>query len=144
STPTSAVASGPTDVPTAGSPPPATNTLPPTNTKNAVMPTMNIATVTPAPPSPTITPTRGPCTQKAQKGDTIYGMAARCGHKSLAVVDLILEMNNMKDASQLQIGQVLMIPWPTPTGAPESNNAAATQGTSSGNAEPTLPAGVGW
>ncbi len=142
-TPTQSVAGRATEVPTAGSPPPQ-NTLPPTNTKIAIIPTLALATVTPAPPTATITPTQGPCVQKAKKGDTLYGMAARCGHKDLAVVDLILEMNNMTDANKLQEGQTIIIPWPTPTGAPQSGDGSETQSASSANAEPTLPPGVMW
>ncbi len=141
-TPALAVASGPTDVPTVGAP---QRTLPPTNTKMVVLPTLALATVTPAPPTPTITPTRGPCIQKARKGDTIYGMAVRCGHHDLAVVDTILELNNMKDAAQLQVGQTVEIPWPTPTGgavAPEGDTTG-TPGPAA-NIEPTLPVGVIW
>ena len=79
-------------------------------------PTFNFATVTPAPPSPTPSPTEGPCMQTANQGDTIYGMAIRCGHRDLSIVDLILELNDMSDPNQLQQGQTLEIPWPTPTG----------------------------
>jgi len=123
-------------------------TLPPTNTKVAVPPpTLDLATVTPAPPTPSITPTKGPCLQKVKPGDTVYGLAARCGHKDMAVVDVILEANNLKSASQLQIGQTLEIPWPTPTGAPpgQGDSTPGTPGAAAAlNAEPTLLPGVGW
>lgn len=150
--------SRPTPIPTnTAAPPKATdvpvlplvsdNTPLPTNTKTAiaVVPTLALATVTPAPPTPTITPTRGPCTQKANKGDTVYGMAYRCGHRDLGIVPIVLELNNMKDAGQLQIGQTLIIPWPTPTGgAPaQSANATGTPGAAAALG-PTLPAGVTW
>ncbi|MBN1679913.1 MAG: LysM peptidoglycan-binding domain-containing protein [Anaerolineae bacterium] len=82
--------------------------------------TMALVTVTPAPPTPTITPTPGPCFQTAQSGDTVYGMAVRCGHVDLAVVDLILEINDMESPNELQVDQVLEIPWPTPTPGSES------------------------
>jgi len=78
-------------------------------------PTVRLMTVTPAPPTVTPTPTQGPCMQTAQQGDTIYGMAIRCGHRELSIVDMILELNNMTDPGQLQLGQTLEIPWPTPT-----------------------------
>jgi hypothetical protein len=134
-----------TEVPTFGAE--GDNTPPPTNTRTAiaVVPTLALATVTPAPPTATITPTRGPCTQKANKGDTVYGMAARCGHRDLSIVPIILELNNMKDAGQLQIGQTLIIPWPTPTGgAPAQSGAATGTPGAVSPAEPTLPAGVTW
>lgn len=100
-------------------------TVPPTATARGAVetptatptrrPTMALATVTPAPPTATETPTQGPCMQTAQQGDTVYGMAARCGHLDLSVVDVILEINDMDSPTELQINQVLEIPWPTPT-----------------------------
>ncbi len=124
----------------------ANATVPPTNTKTVfAQPTLPLATVTPAPPTPTVSPTRGPCIQKAKKGDTVYGMASRCGHRDLAIVDVILDLNNMKDASQLQVGQTLEIPWPTPTGgAPAQDNGSNGTPDARANVEPTLPAGVTW
>src|SRR5258708_7197000 len=147
-TPTAPATDTPTDVPIVSA---FDATIPPTNTKGpsipTVVPTLALATVTPAPPSPTITPTRGPCTQKAVKGDTIYGMATRCGHKHLSIVDLIVEINGLKSANSLQEGQVLTIPWHTPTGgAPDGSNAdTGTGGTPGDQAPPpTLPPGVTW
>jgi hypothetical protein len=122
----------------------------PTNTKApppvALIPTINLPTVTPAPPTATITPTRGPCLQTAQQGDTLYGMAARCGHVHLEVIDIILRLNSMTSANQLQIGQELQIPWPTPTGdAAAQGGAVATEvGAVPGLAEPTLLPGLRW
>jgi hypothetical protein len=149
-TPTLAPTSTSTDVPvvSAGnvSPPPPTNTKPPT--APAAIPTLPLATVTPAPATATITPTQGPCEQRAGKGDTVYGMAARCGHKHLSIVEVIIHDNAMKDANSLQEGQLLIIPWPTPEGGgedglgPEPGSAAAAGDAPAG--ESTLPAGVGW
>ncbi len=62
-------------------------------------PLITLATVTPMPPTATETPTPGPCYQTAQQGDTVYGMAIRCGHVDMAVVDLILEINGMESAN---------------------------------------------
>lgn len=90
-------------------------------------PLIALATVTPMPPTPTDTPTPGPCIQVAQAGDTVYGMAIRCGHRDMAVIDAILELNDMASANELQVNQELQIPWPTPTpGAapPEAQSAA--------------------
>lgn len=106
-------------------------------------PTLAFATITPMPPSPTETPTPGPCMQTAQEGDTIYGMAIRCGHQDMAVVDLILELNDMDSPTELQLGQTLEIPWPTPTpggeatqppvdesgGEPVSGETSSSEGT---------------
>ena len=82
-------------------------------------PTLFLPTLTPAPPPtntlpPTVTP--GPCEQVVQAGDTLYGLVARCGHRHYeALIDVILEMNNLASPESLQIGQVIRIPWPTPT-----------------------------
>jgi hypothetical protein len=132
-------------------------------------PLITLATVTPAPPTPTETPEPGPCLQTASAGDTVYGMAIRCGHQDMAVVDLILEMNGMDSAEELQLGQTLEIPWPTPTpggepveqtdpetgNQPEGQSEAAPEvilnefGTPDllatyQNAEPTLRPGQAW
>jgi LysM repeat protein len=131
-------------------------TLPPTNTgaptssptiTQAVQaPTLALATVTIVPPSPTITPTRGPCIQKAKSGDTLSALAARCGQYGSAVIATILDQNGMKDPGQLQVGQVVQIPWPTATGAANAPDAAVAKGsvTSPANAEPTLMPGQAW
>lgn len=78
-------------------------------------------TRTAPPPLPTVTPTitptftPGPCIEQVQEGDTLYAMALRCGHRDIAVVDLIIEENNLPNASSLQIGQEIEIPRPSPT-----------------------------
>ncbi len=127
---------------------PTRRAAPPTNTKIVVIPTIALPTVTQAPPTPTQTPTRGPCIQKARRGDTVYALAARCGHKDLGIVPLILALNNLQDEKQLQINQALEIPWPTPTGgAPGQVDIGlqpGTAGTMIANLEPTLPPGVMW
>src|SRR6185436_6406697 len=48
------------------------------------------------------------------------------------------------DANSLQEGQVLIIPWPTPTGGAGEAVAGSTPGGDAAIAESTLPAGVGW
>ncbi len=97
-------------------------------------PLITLATVTPMPPTATETPTPGPCYQTAQQGDTVYGMAIRCGHVDMSVVDLILQINGMESATQLQLGQTLEIPWPTPTPGGEPTAAPpASSDTGGGN-----------
>jgi LysM repeat protein len=140
-----------------------------TPTAAQTRPSIALPTVTPMPPTATITPTPTPCMQTAQEGDTVYGMAIRCGHVDMAVVDLILELNDMKSATELQLGQTLEIPWPTPTPGGEPTLPAATEeGSDSGgvetvslsttvnefgtpdalatyqNSEPTLRPGMAW
>lgn len=109
-------------------------------------PTLALPTVTPAPPTmtPSITPqptptvtmtsTREPCIQTMGAGEGLYAAAARCGHLSFDVLDLIVEINGLTDVNSVQEGQVLEIPWPTetpdpnavPTAAGESENAEGT------------------
>jgi LysM repeat protein len=139
------ISGAPTEVPTFDG---SSGTLPPTNTKGPtplLVPTIPLNTVTPAPPTVTLTPTRGPCLQKVKKGDTLYGLAAKCGHRDLAIVDIIVERNGMKDPNQLQIDQELDIPWPTPTGGAPAQVEGATNAPSAANAaEGALPPGQAW
>lgn len=89
---------------------------------NTARPTVNFTTVTPLPPSPTLTPTEGPCVQRVDAGDDLIGMAWACGHRSMDVMPLILEMNDLDSPELIQVGQEILIPRPTPTDDP---NAAA-------------------
>lgn len=95
----------------------ATNTLPPA-------PIM--ATVTPPPPTPTNTATPGPCTHTVQSGDDLISIAWECGHRSLDVMPLILEMNNLTSPEMIQVGQEVMVPWPTEVGAAPAETEAET------------------
>ncbi len=95
-----------------GTPMLPTATLRPSPTRPMAL---RLPTVTPAPPTSTPTPTPGPCYQTAGEGDTVLAMAMRCGHRDMAVIDLILEINGMDSPQELQLGQTLEIPWPTPT-----------------------------
>ncbi|NDJ62865.1 MAG: LysM peptidoglycan-binding domain-containing protein [Chloroflexi bacterium] len=95
----------------------ATRALP----TNTPPPTQVMATVTLAPPTATITPTPGPCTQEVRPGDTLVSMASRCGHRDWGIIDVILELNDSIDEPEsLQIGQQIVIPWPTPTFDPNA------------------------
>lgn len=81
---------------------PGTPTRTPTPT---VMPTDTLAP----------TPTREPCRQTVQTGDVLWNVVVRCGHFSDAVFAQVIEINNLRDAGTIFAGQVLEIPWPTPT-----------------------------
>jgi hypothetical protein len=119
---------------------------PPTNTRIVAIPTLNLPTVTPVPPTVTPSPTRGPCLQVAKQGDSLFAMAVRCGHNNFDVVDAILRLNGMKSPNELQIGQEIQIPWPTPQGgvpAPDVPGQTAVAG-GGADAEPTLPPGIMW
>ncbi|MCZ7538682.1 MAG: LysM peptidoglycan-binding domain-containing protein [Anaerolineae bacterium] len=125
-------------------------TAPPTSTPRALTPAhtptptrdvmMSLPTVTPMPPTATPTPTVTPCYQTAGQGDTVLGMAYRCGHRELAVVDVILEINGMGSPQELQLGQTLEIPWPTPTPAPGQELTASAEGAESEAQNPEMPA----
>jgi hypothetical protein len=126
---------------------------PPTNTRIVVMPTMAFDTVTPMPPTLTVTPTRGPCIQVASQGDTLSGLAARCGFQDMTlVIPEVLRINNMQSAAELQIGQSVEIPWPDELGAEAGAEAASGDATVDPaiatsdpmSLEPTLPPGVTW
>jgi LysM repeat protein len=101
-------------------------------------PLITLATVTPMPPTATETPTPGPCYQTAQQGDTVYGMAIRCGHLDMAVVDLILKINHLDSATQLQLGQTLEIPWPTPTPGGEPTDTPPASSESGGDGQSAI------
>jgi len=87
---------------------------------NTPRPTLQFATVTPAPPTPTITPTPGPCMRTVQPNDTLLSLAYSCGHTSLDIIPVIVELNDLSAPEAIQIGQEIEIPWPTPTQDPNS------------------------
>ncbi len=102
---------------------------------NTAQPTFVMATVTEGPPTSTATPTasltpsitptptRTPCMQTVQAGEGMYDIIARCGHRDLAVVDLVVEINNLNNEVSIFPNQVLEIPWPTETPDPASFTA---------------------
>ncbi|MBZ0294717.1 MAG: LysM peptidoglycan-binding domain-containing protein [Anaerolineae bacterium] len=97
---------------------------------NTLRPTIVLNTVTPAPTmtetlAPTDTP--GPCMQQVQQGDSLIAIVQRCGHRDLAVIDLVLEENGLDAPELIQVGQTLIIPWPTPTPNPEADSSDSTE-----------------
>ncbi len=82
---------------------------------NTPRPSLALPTVTPQPPTPTPTETPGPCRVTVQPGDGLIGLASRCGHRSMDVIPLILELNGLSAPESIQVGQQILIPWPTPT-----------------------------
>ena len=110
---------------------------------NTPRPTLYLPTVTPAPPTstltppPTITPTQGPCVQQVQPNDDLYAIIARCGHRHFeTVLSEVTELNELEDPSRIQIGQNILVPWPTATTDP--NATALPESTDeSGNPEAT-------
>ena len=72
------------------------------------------ASSTPLPTeTPSMTPTREPCIQRIAAGDSISGAITRCGYRTLDVLPLVLEINNISDPGQIQANQEVSIPWPT-------------------------------
>lgn len=89
---------------------------------NTPAPTPVIATVTPPPPTPTQTYTPAPCTHIVQPGDDLISIIYNCGHRSLDVEPLVLQLNKLSSPELIQLGQEIIVPWPTPT--PDPNAAA--------------------
>ncbi|MBI5671505.1 MAG: LysM peptidoglycan-binding domain-containing protein [Chloroflexi bacterium] len=124
--------------PAAGATPIPTNSNSLAVMTNTPRPTLFLPTVTPAPPTPTrtatptLTPTQGPCVQKVQPNDDLYSIIARCGHRDFNIMlSVVAEINELEDPSRIQIGQEIVVPWPTATldpnatTAPESTEAAS-------------------
>lgn len=91
---------------------------------NTPRPTRQFATVTPAPPTATTIPTEGPCAREVTANaptNTLIGIISTCGHRDLDVIDEVLELNGLTDASALSVGQVIEVPRPTQT--PDPNQA---------------------
>jgi len=101
-----------------------------------------LATVTPAPPSATPTPTQGPCMHQVQSGEDLISIAVNCGHRDMDVIPLILEINGLSAPEMIQAGQVLEIPWPTPTLDPNAGSASESDAASS-NPEGAADAQIG-
>ncbi len=97
---------------------------------NTPAPSPVLATVTPPPPTPTDTPTPGPCTHTVKPGDDLISIAFACGHRSMDVIPLILDLNHLSAPDMIQVGQTIMVPWPTPTLDPNasSSNSASDPG----------------
>jgi hypothetical protein len=108
-------------------------------------PTIVIATVTDSPPTltatitplPTDTPaptaTETPCIRVVQSGDDLSGLIFSCGYQDTSVMEMVMEENGITNAALLQIGQTLIIPWPTPTIDPNFTPPPISTGEESGS-----------
>ena len=78
-------------------------------------------------------------------GDTLIALALRCGHRHRDILELVVNQNGLASAEQLQIGQQIVIPWPTAT-AVGAGSAPETPLPLSAFVIPTstLPAGLMW
>jgi len=125
------------------------------------------ATRTPTPTitfTPTITNTPAPCTQTVVAGDSLIGIILRCGHTSRDIIPTVVQLNGIADETRIQVGQEIIVPWPTPspdpnavpTDTPESSADAEGEASTSDEiallafdpfaptATPTLLPGVMW
>lgn len=93
---------------------------------NTPAPSPVLATITPLPPTPTDTATPGPCTHKVKAGDDLISIVFACGYRTLDVLPLVLQMNNLSGANMIQVGQDIVVPWPTPTGGVATQEVAST------------------
>lgn len=105
---------------------------------NTVMPTMQMATVTVGAPTntrtptptqtftPSVTPTRAPCTQYIPQGGTLITAILNCGYTSqdVDIIPTVLALNDIPDASNIRAGQEIIIPWPTSTPDPNAQPTA--------------------
>jgi LysM repeat protein len=82
-------------------------TLTPTNTEDPT-------------PTPTATYTREPCYQEVRPGEGLINVVSRCGHVNRDVLEIVVELNNLRDVNSIQVGQRLEIPWPTETPDPDA------------------------
>jgi hypothetical protein len=138
---------------------------------------VNFATVTLGPPTttatytpgPTFTPTQTytpePCIQQIVQGDSLLGAIGRCGHRDRDVLPTVVALNGLRDENSVQVGQNIVIPWPTPTTDPNVLPTETEVAMDTSNVEvagvdlvsldesidpfaptatPTLPAGVMW
>ena len=91
---------------------------------------LNFPTVTPGTPTdvpppirpadshtPSMTFTPEPCIQTVQAGEgSLRHVVLRCGHRDLAVIDLVVELNGLSSAESVQVGtskSSYRIPTPT-------------------------------
>ncbi|MCC6805402.1 MAG: LysM peptidoglycan-binding domain-containing protein [Anaerolineae bacterium] len=109
-------------------PSPVASPLPVILVTNTPAPSPVLATVTLPPPTATNTATPGPCTHKVQAGDDLISIAFECGHRSMDVIPLVLTLNNLSAPDMINVGQEIIVPWPTETPSPTSET---TQGDTS-------------
>ncbi|MGV2434964.1 MAG UNVERIFIED_CONTAM: hypothetical protein LVT10_08870 [Anaerolineae bacterium] len=93
----------------------------------------------------------------------MISVVPRCGHRDLDVIEQVLEINNLSDPSNIQLGQSIEVPLPTETPDPNATPDETTQTSDDASAgsiliaeglgelptrtpsmTPTLPAGIQW
>lgn len=111
------------NTPPTETPAPLESPLPMVLVTNTPPPSPVMSTVTLPPPTPTNTETPGPCTHKVQPGDDLISIAFQCGHRSMDVIPLILTLNNISSSEMINVGQEILVPWPTETPAPAGESS---------------------
>lgn len=77
-------------------------------------------------PSPTLTLTAtdtntpAPCIQRVAAGDTLIHIVLRCGHNTRGIIPTVVALNRLADEARIQIGQDIVVPWPSPTVDPNA------------------------
>ena len=69
---------------------------------------------------PTETDTPAPCIQRVTAGDTLIHIILRCGHNTRAIIPTVVALNRLADEARIQIGQDIVVPWPSPTDDPQT------------------------
>jgi LysM repeat protein len=62
---------------------------------------------------------------KVVPGDDLISIIWGCGYRTLDIMPTVLEMNKLSSPEMIQVGQDIVVPWPTAT--PDSNGAADGQ-----------------
>ncbi len=104
----------------------------------SLTPTLEIINTPTRTPSPTPEPSPTPCIQEVQPGDGLVAIVSRCGHRDLAVIDEVLEINGISDPAFIQPGQQIIVPWPTATPDPNMTPSETAEGSAAGGADPVL------
>ena len=114
-----------------------------------------LPTVTPGPPTatftktptettvPSTTPSPQPCVRRVREGDSMIAILFRCGYNALDIMPTVMALNGIVDETRIQVGQEIVVPWPTPTVNPLATPAptvdsASLPGEESGGEELAL------
>lgn len=105
-----------------------------------VTPGTPAATLTASQPptsTPTMTPTLAPCVRRVAEGDSLISIIARCGHSNLSILPTVMALNRIDDETRVQIGQEIIVPYPSATADPAATSAP-TDVESASNADDQL------
>jgi hypothetical protein len=97
------------------------------------------ATKTPTPTitfTPTTTNTPEPCTQTVVAGDSLIGIILRCGHTTRDIIPTVVQLNGIADETRIQVGQQIIVPWPTSTPDPNAVPTDTPESSASNSGDP--------